>query len=286
MVEAAGCAGSCRRCPRALRRDKLSGRPRMAKITSPAAVSILKDIRAALDERADEKARPATGVKSPLKVIGVRASGVKTVARELAVRHKALLNYPLAADLLEGAAGRKVREEILVAIDLLERFRKDFEPSFLLRMDKWSSVADDLEVAEALGARIAAGLLALDPSKITTVRKWARLRSVGRKRLALLAASGLVSEGRRDAMLALDLCEILLNEEHPVLVTEVAGLLRTTTKIDAKAVQDFLFRRSIDGNPAILRAGSENLDAARRAALIAKLEAQAGIPAPVEAAEG
>ena len=199
---------------------------------------------------------------------------MKAVAREVSVRHKAVLDYAVAADLLEAAAVRKIREELLVAIELLERFKTDFEPSFLLRMDKWSGVADDLEVAEALGARVAASLLALDPSKITTVRKWARLRSVGRKRLALLAASGLVSEGRRDAALALDLCEILLNEEHPVLVTEVAGLLRTTTKIDAKAVQDFLFRRSIDGNPAILRAGSENLDAARRAALIAKLEAQ------------
>lgn len=246
----------------------------MAKTTSPAVASILKDIRTALDERAEEKARPTPGEKSPLKVLGVRAAGVKAVAREVSVRHKASLDYPTSADLLEAAAGRKVREEVLVAIELLERFRKDFEPALLLRMDKWSGVADDLEVAEALGARIAAAVLALDPSKIATVRKWARLRSVGRKRLALLAASGLVSEGRRDAALALDLCEILLNEEHPVLVAEVASLLRTTTKIDAKAVQDFLFRRSIDGNPAILRAGSENLDAARRAALIAKLEAQ------------
>ncbi len=246
----------------------------MAKTTSPAVAPILKDIRTALEERADEKARPAPGAKSPIKVLGVRASGVKAIAREIALRHKAALDYPVAADLLDAAAGRKVREEILVAVDLLERFRRDFEPSLLLRMDKWSGVADDLEVAEALGTRVASWALALDPSKIATIRKWARLRSVGRKRLALLAASGLVSEGRRDATLALDLCEILLNEEHPVLVTEVAGLLRTTTKIDAKAVQDFLFRRSIDGNPAILRAGSENLDAARRAALIAKLEAQ------------
>lgn len=246
----------------------------MAKITSPAVAPLLKEIRAALDERADEKARPGPGEKSPLKVVGVRSSGVKAVAREIALRHKATLDYPLSVDLLDGAAGRKVREELLVAVELLERFRKDFEPGLLLRMDKWSGVADDLEVAEALGSRIAAPALALDPAKIATVRKWARLRSVGRKRLALLAATGLVSEGRRDAGLALDLCEILLNEDHPVLVTEVAGLLRTTTKIDAKAVQDFLFRRSIDGNPAILRAGSENLDAARRAALIAKLEAQ------------
>jgi hypothetical protein len=54
--------------------------------------------------------------------------------------------------------------------------------------------------------------------------------------------------------------------------------------VDAKAVQDFLFRRSIDGNPDILRAGSENLDAARRAALIAKLEAQAALATPLAAA--
>jgi hypothetical protein len=246
----------------------------MAKTTSPTVASLLKDIRTALDERVDEKARPVTAARGALKVIGVRAGSVKAVAREIAVRHKATLDYSVAAELLDAAASRKVREEILVAVELLDRFRKEFEPALLVRMDKWSAVADDLDVAEALGEKVAAFVLALDPSKITTIRKWARLRSVGRKRLALLAAAGLVSEGRRDATLALDLCEILLNEDHPVLVREVASLLRTTTKIDAKAVQDFLFRRSIDGNPAILRAGSENLDAARRAALIAKLEAQ------------
>ena len=246
----------------------------MAKTASPAAASILRDIRSALDEKVEEKGRPVPGAKTPLRIVGVRASGVKAAAREVASRRKAELDYPTAIDVLEAAAARKVREEILVAVELLERFRKDFEPTLLVRMDKWSAVADDLEVAEALGSRIASPVLAIDPSKIAMARKWARLRSVGRKRLALLAASGLVSEGRRDAGLVLDLCEILLNEDHPILVTEVAGLLRMTTKIDAKAVQDFLFRRSIDGNPAILRAGSENLDAARRAALIAKLEAQ------------
>ena len=196
----------------------------MAKTASPHVASLLKDIRAALDDRVDEKARSVSVAKGALKVIGVRPGSVKAVAREIAVRHKATLAYPLVAELLDAAASRKVREEILVAVELLDRFRKEFEPALLVRMDKWSSVADDLEVAEALGEKVAAFVLALDPSKITTIRKWARLRSVGRKRLALLAAAGLVSEGRRDAALALDLCEILLNEDHPVLVREVASL--------------------------------------------------------------
>ena len=53
----------------------------MAKTTSPALASILKDIRSALDEKVDEKARLAPGGKSPLKVIGVRATAFTTAAR-------------------------------------------------------------------------------------------------------------------------------------------------------------------------------------------------------------
>ena len=250
----------------------------MPTTTNPAVLALLKALRTQLEQHEEEKVRPA-GAGGPgrgaVRVLGVPAEKVEEVARAFVTRHRGSLGYATAVELLVAAVARKVREEIVAAIAVLGSFRESFDAGLLARIDKWSSVADDFEVAEALGARLAAGVLALDPAKVATVRKWARLKSPGRRRLALLAASGLVSGGRREAATALDLCEILLNEEHPVLVAEVASLLRTTTRIDAKAVQDFLFRRSVDGNPDILRAGSENLDAARRAALIAKLEAQA-----------
>jgi hypothetical protein len=248
--------------------------------------SILKDVRARLEARADDKDPGRNGKpkgvaapRSPLKALGVKTSFVRSIAREIQTRNKPAMDYGAALALVDAAVGRKVREEILVALDVLERYRRDFAPGLFGRVEKWSAVADDLEVAEALGARIAAPALALEPSKIAVVKKWARLRSPGKRRLAVLAAVGLVTEGRREAATVLELAEILLHEEHPALVSAVAGLLRETTKVDAKAVQDFLFRRSIDGNPEILRAGSENLDAARRAALIAKLEAQAALVA-------
>lgn len=259
----------------------------MPKSSNSPATALVKEIRTSLDarvermervERAEEKGRPAGSSgsgRNAIRALGVPTAVVVEVAREFVARHQAGLDYAAAVDLLEVSASRKVREEILAAIEVLETFRDSFEPGLLVRLDKCTAIADDFEIAEALGARVAAVVLALDPAKVATVRKWARLRSAGRRRLALLAAMGLVSGGRRDAAVALDLCEILLHEEHPVLVAEVAALLKTTTRIDAKAVQDFLFRRSVDGNPEILRAGSENLDAARRAALIAKLEAQA-----------
>jgi hypothetical protein len=247
---------------------------------------MLKELRALLDSRADDKTRlsiVSTQPKSPLKTLGVRPATVKAVSKEFFTKHRATLDYASAVALVDAAVSRKTREEILVALETLERFRRDYEPSLFSHVDKWTSLADDLEVAEAIGSKVAAPVLALDPSKIGVVKKWAKLRGVGRKRLALLAASGLITDGRRIAGPVLEVCEILLNEETPILVSAVAGLLRDTTKVDAKAVQDFLFRRSIDGNPDILRAGSENLDAARRAALIAKLEAQAALSSPMAA---
>jgi 3-methyladenine DNA glycosylase AlkD len=259
----------------------------MAKTNSSAVPSLLKEIRAALDAKAEEKLRvsEASRPKSHLKALGVRASALRVVARDVVSRGRIGLDYPTAVALMDATVARKVREEILVAIDILERYRREFDASLFSHLEKWSAAADDVDVAEALGARVAAPSLAKEPSRMALVKKWARLKSPGKRRLAVLAASGLVTEGRREAGLVLEMCEHLLNEDNPVLVSAVAGLLRDTTKVDAKAVQDFLFRRSIDGNPDILRAGSENLDAARRAALIAKLEAQAGAPAQLAAAE-
>ena len=257
----------------------------MAK-SAAAAASILRDVRALLEARADEKepnrngkSKGAAVPRSPLKALGVKTSFVRSIAREIQTKNRPAMDYAAALALADAAVGRRVREEILVALEVLERYRKDFAPGLFARVEKWSPVAEDLEVAEALGARVAAPALALEPARIAVVKKWARLRSVGKRRLAVLAATGLVSEGRREAATVLELAELLLHEDHPAMVSAVAGLLRETTKVDAKAVQDFLFRRSIDGNPDILRAGSENLDAARRAALIAKLEAQAALVA-------
>ena len=259
----------------------------MAKTNHSAVPSLLKDIRAALEAKADERLRVTDEArpKSVLKALGVRTTTVHAVAKDALGKGRAGLDYGTAVALLDAAVARKVREEILVAIEILERFRREFGTSIFPHLERWSAAADDVEVAEALGVRIAAPALSKEPSRMALLKKWVRLKSLGKRRLAVLAAAGLVTDGRREAGLVLELCEHLLNEDNPLLVSAVAGLLRDTTKIDAKAVQDFLFRRSIDGNPDILRAGSENLDAARRAALIAKLEAQAGVSTQFAAAE-
>jgi hypothetical protein len=261
----------------------------MVKAT-PSAALILRDIRAALDSRLDGKGDRGDKTKglvpkSPLKALGVRPSFLRSIAREIEGKTRPSIDYSAALALVDAAVGRKVREEVLVALEILEHRQREFAPGLFAKVEKWSAVADDLEVAEVLGTRVAAAALRLEPSKLSVVKKWAKLKSVGKRHLAVLTATGLVVDGHREATAVLNLAETLLDEQNPLMVAAVARLLRETTRVDAKAVQDFLFRRSIDGNPDILRAGSENLDAARRAALIAKLEAQAALTAPLAAAE-
>jgi DNA alkylation repair enzyme len=253
---------------------------------APSAAAILKDIRAALDSRLDGRGdKPKDlGPKGPLKALGVRPSFVRSIARDIQAKARPTVDYAVALALVDAAVARMVREEILVALEVLERHQREFAPGLFAKVERWSAVADDFGVAEVLGVRVAAPALGLEPAKLSVVKKWAKLKSLGKRHLAVLAAMGLVMDGRREAAAVLALAEALLDEENPVMVGAVARLLRETTRVDAKAVQDFLFRRSIDGNPDILRAGSENLDAARRAALIAKLEAQAALATPLAAA--
>lgn len=255
----------------------------MGKTSASTVSAIIKEMRSLLEDHVTS--RPAAGSKgkSALKSLGVPDGSLSAVAAQVLDRHRADLDLDGAVSLMDAAAGRKVREEVLTALEILAAFRQEFTGALVLNADRWLGACEDLDVARLIGTRVAGPALVTDPTKLTTIRKWARFRNPGRRRLALATVGCLITEGRRDVASVLDICELLLNEDHPLLVTEVASILRTATKVESKAVQDFLFRRSIDGNPEILRGGSENLDAARRAALIAKLEAQAGMAPPVAA---
>src|ERR1700675_2692511 len=98
----------------------------MAKSASSAAL-ILRDIRVALDSRPDGRGdKPkGTGPKSPLKALGVRQSLVRSIARDVLAKARAAMDYSVALALVDVAVSRKVREEILVALEVLERHQKD-----------------------------------------------------------------------------------------------------------------------------------------------------------------
>lgn len=256
----------------------------MGKTSASTVSSIIKETRSLLEDHVTSRPAAVGKARASLKSLGVPDHAIESVAAQVLDRHRAELDIDGAVALMDAASSRKVREEILTVMEVLLAFRQDFTGALILQIDRWLGICEDLEVAKTLGTKIGGPALAQDSSKLTTIRKWARFRNPGRRRLALASVACLITEGRRDVVSVLDICELLLNEDHPLLVTEVASVLRTATKVESKAVQDFLFRRSIDGNPEILRAGSENLDAARRAALIAKLEAQAGLTPPIAAA--
>ena len=80
----------------------------MVKTSGPAALSILKEIRTALDAAVAAKARPAVEArsKSSIRVLGVKPTAIRSIARDVATRHKAVLDYAAAVALLPLPWGR------------------------------------------------------------------------------------------------------------------------------------------------------------------------------------
>src|SRR5664279_1266890 len=107
---------------------------------APSAALILKDIRAALDSRLDghgdrgDKSKGAAS-KSPLKALGVRSSFVRSIARDIQTKAKPSIDYAVALALVDAAVARKVREEILVVLELLERQQKDFTSGLFAKVE-------------------------------------------------------------------------------------------------------------------------------------------------------
>ena len=121
--------------------------------TTPSAALILRDIRAALDSRLDGRGDKTKGIvlKSPLKALGSRQSTIRSIAREVEGKTRSSMGYSAVLSLVDAAVARKVREEILVALEILEHHQKEFVPGLFAKVEKWSAVADDFEVAEVLG---------------------------------------------------------------------------------------------------------------------------------------
>src|SRR5450759_437148 len=109
----------------------------MVKAT-PSAALILRDIRAALDSRLDGRGDKAKGIvlKSPLKALGVRPSFLRSIAREIEGKTRPSMEYPVALALVDAAVARKVREEILVALEVLEHHQKEFAPGLFAKVEK------------------------------------------------------------------------------------------------------------------------------------------------------
>src|ERR1035441_1873300 len=114
----------------------------MVKAT-PSAALILKDIRAALDSRLDGKGdrgdkRNGIVPKSALNALGVRPSRARSIGRDLEGKPRPSMEYPVALALVDAAMARKVREEILVALEVFEHHQKEFAPGLFAKGEKWS----------------------------------------------------------------------------------------------------------------------------------------------------
>jgi 3-methyladenine DNA glycosylase AlkD len=170
------------------------------------------------------------------------------------------------------AFASRCREEMLFAVFLLGRFKKQFASVHWDMIDDWIESIDNWETCDQLAMCVAGEILARAerPQQATYLRdlkKWVISTNPWRRRFAVVATTALSQKGRTDASPALQVCELAVSDSHKSVQAAVAWALREACKSDAGAVLALLKKRGAMMPRAVLRQSAEKLSTSQRAAL-------------------
>ena len=201
--------------------------------------------------------------------LGVALPAIQALARQIHgdVKH---ISVAEAATLLDHAFERGCREELLLAILLLERLKRQFTAALWADLDRWAGMLGDWEECDQLAARVAAHVLDLAPELSDDLLRWAKSGDPWRRRLTLATAAAMNRQGRARPELATALAFLLIGEEERIVRKAVPWALREACRHDAAAVMDFLRRHKGRLHPTVLREGAKKLNVAQRAQLLDK----------------
>ena len=149
---------------------------------SPAAslpIAVLqREARAMLLQRADpeylEFIVASIGVRE--RVIGVRVPAIRAAVREFHAAHAGALLAD-AVGLMDVAAQRRVRDEMLFATFWLCRFRRRFEAALWPRVNAWIEALDNWETCDQLAGNVAAELVGREIQRVADLLRWTRARN-------------------------------------------------------------------------------------------------------------
>lgn len=224
----------------------------------PAAAADLEAIRTEARRRLEECIDPAYGetirglVPSGSRIMGVRVPVIRDLAKALLAEYREL-NAPAVCDLMDACCRERCREELLLVLVMLARFRRRLTPEVWPRIDRWIEAIDNWEVCDHLARNIAAELVARDPRFERDLLAWTGSRNHWRRRFALAVTTALNQGGRRNVELALRICEPLMRDSHDMVQKAVGWALRDAAKHDRAGVGRFLDRWASRADPKILR---------------------------------
>jgi 3-methyladenine DNA glycosylase AlkD len=204
--------------------------------------------RQVLLERIKQKADPrhkkgmSIALPTKLKVYGVRVPHLRKMARAWQHTHKQVARENLMA-LVEALWAGESREERLLAIYLLDRYKRWIPDLTWAHFEHWRQGVDNWEVGDGLAHWVLAPWLLADPhGRLDHLRDLIADENIWSRRLALIATVPINRgcTGFTVPDLTLKLIDQVKEERHPMITKAVSWALRELTKTHPARVQAYL----------------------------------------------
>ncbi len=197
-----------------------------------------------IQQRVDPEYRSGVSMAVPtgLRVYGVRVPRLREIARAWHRTHKGIGREDLMA-LVEALWDGESREERVLALMLLQRYKRWIPALTWVHFDRWRRGLDNWELTDGLGVRILGAWVLDDPeARLHHLRDLIADEDVWSRRLALVATVWL-NRGRKDVSFpnfTLELVDRVKAERHPMITKAVSWALREMTKKHPDRVAAYL----------------------------------------------
>lgn len=205
------------------------------------------------------------------RVLGISVPVLRALAKELATNGEAL-TVGKTIQLTDAAFASGCREEMLLAVFLFARFKRQLTSEHWAVLDRWIEGIDNWETCDQLAMGVAGEIIAGAQGSeqarfINDLRKWVNSTNPWRRRFAVVATTALNQKGRKDASPTLQVCEPVIADSDTNVQASIAWALREACKSDAAAVFAFLNTHKADMPRTLLRRSAEKLSKSQQTAL-------------------
>jgi len=157
-----------------------------------------------------------------------------------------------------------------LALTLLMRYRRQFEPDLLLRSKRWMErgLCDNWATTDHLATRIITSLIDQFEPLAATVESWSRSPNLWVRRTSAVAFVNLARKGRHLDR-AYRIVTVLEPDTHDLIHKACGWLLRECGKADPKRLEDYLLEHGPAVPRTTLRYAIERFSEAKRRHILA-----------------
>lgn len=201
---------------------------------------LLKQLEAHVDP--EYQAGMASAVPTGLRIYGVRVPQLREMARDWQQAHKKVAREDLMV-LVEALWAGDSREERMLAVHLLLRYKRWIKTLSWDHFDRWRRQVDNWEVCDGLSQWVMGAWILDDPqSRLDRLRELIADEDLWSRRMALVATAWLNRgyEGFSCPVLTLELVDRTRAERDPMITKAVSWALRGLIKLHPERVEAYL----------------------------------------------